>query len=240
MARKQPIDKGDLTIISQAVQLASGTAVSWLCQQVIDYEADFLIIDTLARSIDGLNENDAVDMGTVVTAMYRLRDARGEAMTAIMPVVHTGWENQNRSRGSSRLPSDTDFVHLMEKGKDGVFTLTGKKMKEDQLPEDRSFTLDVRQVLPPSEGHGPVTSCVLRKATIAEAEAAAAAAQDDPDEQILKHLRAHPEGSNREDMKTALDRNANNLSNALSKLARAGKTRWEPTPRSNKKLWFAV
>ena len=238
-ARKTKIEKSALTVVIKPVQLASEAAVGWLERQIIDSEADFLIIDTLARSIDGLNDSDTADMGLVITALYKIRDARGENMTTSLVVAHTGWENKERSRGSSRLPSDSDFVFNMRKDeKTGVFTLKCTKFKEDQEPLPRYFTLGVFQVLPPCGDHGPVTSCVLQKATVEEEEAAPA--KVNPDEQLLSHLREHTQGSTVAEMEDALHRNYKNLSTAVNKLERAGRTRSEKMPHGNAKIWFAV
>lgn len=136
-------------------------------------------------------------MGLVVSALYQLRDTRGENKTTVLVVAHTGWENQTRSRGSSRLPSDVDFVHLAEKdARSGVFTLRCTKLKEDQPPDPRHFTLGKVQVLPPCEGHSPVTSCVLQKATIAEEETVGANDEDaGKDQPLLDYLDKHPGAS---------------------------------------------
>ena len=203
LARSKKIEKGALSVVLKPVQLASDAAVGWLKKQIRDHAADFVIIDTLARSIDGLNENDAGDMGLAVTALYQLRDARGEALTTVMAVVHAGWGDQTRSRGSSRLPSDADWAHLMEKDKkiSELFHLTGKKMKEDQLPESRHFTLAVYQVKPPDKDHGPVTSCALQKASIAETKAAEAAGEGEgkgTDAAVLKYLAEYPGSTGQE------------------------------------------
>ena len=150
----------NLTVIKSPVQFGVPAAVDWLVKRIIDCDADFLIIDTLARSIDGLNENDSVDMAKVITALYKFRDARGEnERTTILVVHHTGWGDKTRSRGSSRLPSDTDYSFTTERVEGKPFTLKCTKLKEDKIPATFSFNLTS---VPLDKG---MTSCVITPAT---------------------------------------------------------------------------
>ena len=153
-----PVQYKNMDVILSPVQLGHETAVEWLCKRIAEFEADFLIIDTLARSIDGLNENDAVDMAKVISALYRLRDARGENMTTILVVHHTGWGDQSRSRGSTRLPSDTDYSFTATKGdQTKPFMLKCTKLKEDRIPDTFSFNLEQVEVAE------DIQSCVIRE-----------------------------------------------------------------------------
>ncbi len=231
----QDIDKGSLTIISGAVPLASETATGWLEDQLREHQADLLIIDTIARSINGLNENDAADMGQVIEVMYRLRDARGEAMTAVTGIHHSGWTNQTRSRGSSRFESNVDFVHLLEKNdQTGIFTLTGKKSKEDRPPKPRHFSLRPIEVVPARDGRDAITSCVLQPASVPVWETPPNA---DADTQVLLHVRDNP-GQSTGTIADTLKRNEKNISSALNRLKRQTLLREEK--HGTTKAWYTA
>lgn len=146
-----------MDIVLSPVQLGQDVAVEWLCKRIIDFEASFLIIDTLARSIDGLNENDAVDMAKVIRALYAFRDARGENKTTVLVLHHTGKNASLGARGSSRLPSDTDYCYQMDRG--DPFTMRCTKLKEDRMPDPFSFTLETVEV---AEG---IESCIIEQTT---------------------------------------------------------------------------
>ena len=211
---------GTLDFVLSPVQLGHPVAVDWLYKRIIDTETDFLIIDTLARSTDGLNENDAIDMGKVITALYRLRDARGENMTTILVVHHTGWGDQSRSRGSTRLPSDTDFSFTTTKG-DGIkpFTLKCTKLKEDRLPDTFNFTLGTVEVAE------DVTSCVIRPAAPASVGAPADDSQTAHQAVLLAlHQR---DGQTSKELTESTGRSQPVISTATKTLREAGKIRGE-------------
>lgn len=60
---------------------------------------DLVVIDTLARSTTGANENDASDAGVVITNLERIKGAAGDA--AVLIVHHTGKDIERGARGSS-------------------------------------------------------------------------------------------------------------------------------------------
>lgn len=67
-----------------------------------------VVIDTVARAMVGLNENDAADASEFVAVMDTLRRALG---CAIALVHHTGKDEGRGVRGSNALPAAVDAAH---------------------------------------------------------------------------------------------------------------------------------
>ena len=49
-----------------------------------------MVIDTLARTSAGLEENSAKDMGVYINNCYKIRDAAREGGATVLVVHHTG------------------------------------------------------------------------------------------------------------------------------------------------------
>jgi hypothetical protein len=67
---------------------------------------ELVVIDTLARCTVGADENSAKDMGRIVTALDRIRDATGH----VCVVHHAGKDTTKGLRGSSALLGAVDTV----------------------------------------------------------------------------------------------------------------------------------
>lgn len=136
-----PVGRG-AGFITRPVKLHNAAAVQSLCDDIRERKISLVVIDTLARSIPGLNENDAGDMGLVIENLYRLRDAWYDNGTAVLVVCHTGKNQGLGARGSSRLESDVDFVYQFSKG-EGTrpFVMKCRKMKDDAEPEPFAYRL---------------------------------------------------------------------------------------------------
>lgn len=77
------VPDGTLLMIKKPIQLGSVHHVDHLVDLVIEQQADLVIIDTLARSMLGLDESR--DGAIITAALDRIRDARGERMTTVLP-----------------------------------------------------------------------------------------------------------------------------------------------------------
>lgn len=87
-----------VTWLTGAVNLTTDEAVAAMCSIVQGY--DLVIFDTLARCAVGLEENSARDMGLLVDAVDRIRDACGGH---VLLVHHAGKDGTQKARGSSAL-----------------------------------------------------------------------------------------------------------------------------------------
>jgi hypothetical protein len=139
--------------IPQPVPLGTEEGTRFLADTIRYLGTNFIVIDTLARSIAGLNENDAMDMGVIIDALYQLRDALSTEGTTVLVVQHQGKDDTRGARGSSRLESDVDFCFKIT-DKETHFALTNTKVKDDARPEPFNFRL--RQV-----SIGAMSSCII-------------------------------------------------------------------------------
>ena len=91
-----------------------------------------VVIDTLARVMDGGDENKASDMGRFIARCDAIRSLIG---SAVLILHHTGKDSKHE-RGSSALRGACDVMFLLERaGKTTRLVLKGTKAKEsDPLP----------------------------------------------------------------------------------------------------------
>jgi hypothetical protein len=74
-----------------------------------------VVVDTLAKSMPGLDENAAVDMGRVIAQCEWLRDELG---CAVMPIHHEGKDATKGARGNTALPGAVDSAQHVCRVKD--------------------------------------------------------------------------------------------------------------------------
>lgn len=111
-----------------------------------------VVIDTLARSMAGGDENSAQDMGIAVAAAETIRKEFG----CHVLIVHHKPTGAAKTRGSSALPGAADT--LIDVTKDGdLITVSCAKQKDAAAFEKLNLTLLVKAL---SE-HPDDTSCVL-------------------------------------------------------------------------------
>jgi AAA domain len=117
-------------LIPDAVQLADAGQLQALIKVARDF--DVVVIDTLARTSAGLEENSAKDMGVYIDNCYKIRDAAREAGATVLVVHHTGYDTK-RARGSSALFANGDGEILIESDDPHEFmTMTVKKRKDGE------------------------------------------------------------------------------------------------------------
>ena len=98
---------------------------------------DLIIIDTLARSIPGLDENKSQDMTTFIGIIDELRERYG---AAVNPVHHAGW-NSTHERGSTVIGDAADWIMAISKSEDGEkITCKVEKVKDEETPDDYRCT----------------------------------------------------------------------------------------------------
>ena len=113
-----------------------------------------VIIDTVARSIPGADENSAQDMGRFVTAIEAIR----AGLTChVQGVHHSGKDTERGARGSSALLGAVDTMVQVKRDGEAV-TLTIEKQKDDD--EGRPIKLVTKKV-EWLEGLQPWSSLVL-------------------------------------------------------------------------------
>ncbi|MFH5825002.1 AAA family ATPase [Georgenia sp. AZ-5] len=92
----------------------------------------FVVVDTLAKCMPGMDENSAKDMGIAVSALYSLMDATGGGTVNVLH--HTG-KDKSTVRGSSALEGGVDCVYQTE-GDANCVTLSRKKRKDGPVTDE--------------------------------------------------------------------------------------------------------
>ena len=95
-----------------------------------------IVVDTLARSFGGGDENSTKDMNAFVIAMDNLKARYRQA--TILLVHHTGHAEKGRARGSMALKGALDVEYKVAKTGNAI-TLTNEKMKEAATPAPIGF-----------------------------------------------------------------------------------------------------
>lgn len=126
-----------LTVLPTRINLGNRADVFELCGIVIDGKYGVVVVDTLAKSMVGMDENAAKDMGIAVDALYHLRDATGGG--TVIAVHHTG-KDKVTSRGSSSLEAGVDTVYKTEGGSNRLKVYRDKR-KNGPLHDELQLTL---------------------------------------------------------------------------------------------------
>jgi hypothetical protein len=165
-------------------------------------DVKLLIIDTLARSVSGLDENSSADMTRFIGYVDEIRQRRG---LCVVPVHHAGW-NESHERGSTVIGDAADWICKVSRDEEQVIVKT-EKVKDDELP--RTIRLDKI----PIDGTG---SIILQ-------EAEEEAISDDLVDAIIRIVKHHKEITERELLSNLEERNVKTSQNTV-------KSRWEKTP----------
>jgi hypothetical protein len=104
-------------------------------------DAKLIVIDTLARSIVGAEENSAKDMGLVVDNVHRLREATG---ACVLLVHHSGKSSTSGARGSSALRAGVDTEIEVE---GDIHAMRVKNTKQKHAAEATATWLGFKPVL---------------------------------------------------------------------------------------------
>lgn len=137
--------------VEAVVALANQAQSEWELPTVL------IVIDTLARSIAGHNENAPEVMGAAIKSADRLREL---TKAHVLLVHHTGKNDNNGARGHSSLRAALD-TEIEVTGNDGV--RTAKVTKQRDLPIGATFAFSLKPVVlgvNPETG-AEVTSCIV-------------------------------------------------------------------------------
>ena len=116
-----------------------------------------IIVDTVARSFGGGDENSTADMNKFVAALDQFRERYA---CTILLVHHTGHTDKKRARGNMALKGALDAEYRVEKKGDGV-VVECTKMKDAPEPPPMHFALMSVELGVGQDGK-PITSAVLR------------------------------------------------------------------------------
>jgi predicted ATP-dependent serine protease len=126
-------------------------------------ECVLIVVDTLAVTFGGGNENSPEDMGQYVSNIKRIRDSTG---AALLIVHHCGKDEAKGMRGHTSLLGATDGELIVEidsnaqKGVNDRILRAGKLREGDSNSDLCSFSLEVSQI-GLDEDRDPVQTCVM-------------------------------------------------------------------------------
>ena len=110
------------------VSLLGPEGVAALAEIAAERRAVLVVVDTLARSMTGANENDPKDMGCVIDACERIRQATG---ACVLLVHHSGKDQSAGSRGHSSLFGAVATELEVKRG-EGIITVSTTKQKDQR------------------------------------------------------------------------------------------------------------
>jgi len=119
-----------IQFIREPVNLGEPRDVDALVAGAAAAQPALVVIDTLSRCMESLDENSPEDMGRVIAGVDRIRRATG---AHVVLVHHAGWSTNERPRGHSSLVCAADAVFLL-KNDTGVLTLEFSKPHKDAPP----------------------------------------------------------------------------------------------------------
>ena len=111
------VEHAELYFYREALQVMNEMELIAFIQMIEQHQPSLVVIDTLARSAVGMDENSARDMGQFVAAVDRLRLA---LQCSVLVVHHTG--KSGDMRGSTALYGAADSV-LAQTFNDGLITV---------------------------------------------------------------------------------------------------------------------
>jgi hypothetical protein len=121
-----------------------------------------LVIDTVARALQGGNENSSEDAGSFIGAIDVIRATFG---CTVLAVHHPSKGNEEALRGFSGLEGAADWVYRINRNKE----VTCLKVKDGELPDRMKYKL-AREVLGQDEDGDEITSCTVHWLSASDAE----------------------------------------------------------------------
>lgn len=125
--------------IMHGVKFMEQMEVDLLSMDLHHTGAGLLVVDTLARSMAGGDENSSNDVGIVISRLDELREKHG---CAVVVVHHTGHE-KSRPRGSTALFGAADTVVRCEGDGDRIFVDCDK---QKDAPKFHSWVFGMKQI----------------------------------------------------------------------------------------------
>lgn len=142
LAGEQP-DTDAVIAVAREVETAAGLPVG------------LIMVDTLARALGGVSENDSEGMGDLLRNVAAIQSATG---AAVLLVAHTGKDAGKGIRGHSSLPAAADVVLMVS---EGVVTIA--KARDTERAAPMQFRLRTVNLGTDEDGDA-ITSCVVETA----------------------------------------------------------------------------
>lgn len=147
-------------VVPQAIDFPNGVdelvAEIERVEKEAGWRADVLVLDTVARTTGGLDENSS-QMSKYVEAADRLIE-RNKLVAAL---GHPGKDTARGFRGWSGMRGAVDVEIELTVGADGVRTATWTKQKDAEIPQPWSFRLRQVETGERDDEGQRITSCVI-------------------------------------------------------------------------------
>jgi hypothetical protein len=144
----------NLMLLEDAKDLAAGVLAAG--------DTSVIVVDTLAQTTPGANENAGEDMGKALGHCKRLHELTG---ALVVLIHHSGKDQTKGARGWSGLRAAADAEIEVVRTESGQRALRLSKAKDGEDGLEWGFALDVVQV-GVDEDLEPVTSCVVAEAEL--------------------------------------------------------------------------
>jgi hypothetical protein len=139
----------DLVWLPMRVNLRAAHWAAAVAEVAADLNAVLVVVDTIARTFGGGDENSSIDMGRYVAGLDVIRET---TRAAVLALHHSGKDFNAGARGHSSLLGAIDVELVVRNAGDGIITLENSKAKDRGIGAPRRFVL---------EAHG--TSMALAK-----------------------------------------------------------------------------
>jgi hypothetical protein len=134
LAREAATPEDGLTYLPHPVNLTRAFDVGQLVAAIEWGGFGFIVLDTLARSMLGGDENSAKDPGLVIDAMSRLLAATPDQSGVVLAVHHTTKDGRT-ARGSTAFEAGVDTAYRTER--DGAVIKLDRQKRRDGPEFDR-------------------------------------------------------------------------------------------------------
>jgi hypothetical protein len=208
-----------LAIFPNAAQPGDPAVQRQLAEAVAERDFALVVIDTLARSSAGVEENSATELGAWLGSVRAATVEAGSATSVLL--IHHMTKAGGSARGSGALIGAQDVIYQADGNGSGV-TLTRTKRKDGPLEDEHRF-----KFLPVGE------SVVLDPVT----DTAHAPAYFDPDAIIAEEIRAYllgAPGATQTRIEQSVEGRAADVRRVLGALIRTGAVKVESGSRNSR------
>lgn len=131
-------------VVGEMPWAADGEHLVDFIKAVAPVKPALVVIDTVARAMIGLNENDAKDMGTFVGFADTIKKALGAAVAV---VHHSGKDDQRGPRGSAALTGAVDAAHEVKANKGTKTVEVWVRRMKDAAEREKPWTYRAQELL---------------------------------------------------------------------------------------------
>lgn len=132
-----------LRIVPNMPWASDGSMIEEFIEVTRKHKPELIVIDTAARMMVGLNENDARDMGLFVAAMDTIKEALG---CAVLAIHHTGKDDARGARGSIALTAAVDAAFEVKADKETKLLAVYCRRQKDAEEREEPWTYEGRAV----------------------------------------------------------------------------------------------